>query len=655
MDRWRKRCRFFFRVQGAWNHRNAHFEGPGDAEIGKKRRCYLCVHQSDRLLMPHGIVADSYSMVTIAEVSSIFPKPPELFCFGATAERYVARLPQGLSAIVCDGSSAALALAKAIELRRQAMPFLFFPLLEHGPGKTARALALEILIGQPNPDEQRILFEGLSKGHLHRGDRNVAKAPYHDPYVVGTLGDLMRTADGVVFRSQTERTYIEELFSCRRSFSSALPFVDVHIPATRPNENANRIIVWAPYESANELTLYAYALSDLKKPAIFICEGSLPNCMHEFVDPTEATYALAKASVIVDTNLSDPGSALAFANRGFGIVAAHTSGAHEYIQGITTYKTERFLEIAGGVSRARASRKTFAYIPPNTLECLHKVLENSIAPLPQELPLITIVVPTYNRPTELRKLLDAFAQQHYPHIEVIVVNDCGDSVKEIVEEFPFARYCTTSKNSGCGEAIKIGFLEARGTYVASLADDDLQYPTHISDCVAGIAASKLDVIHANTVSRIDGRNADGRLVTTGHSLTFHSDFDRTLALSLDCVTSCISYITTKEAMLSVLPLHEHFPSSNDHLLWLELSKYHDFAHVDRVNVEFRVRHDGSSYTSQVDYSQHIAKERAAVLAYFLPPDRPLIKDRQAATLERLSRTGTIPGSLLALDPPLEIV
>lgn len=58
-------------------------------------------------------------MGTIAEVAPTLLKRPEIFCFGATAELYVARLQQGLSAVICDGSNAALALAKAVERGRR--------------------------------------------------------------------------------------------------------------------------------------------------------------------------------------------------------------------------------------------------------------------------------------------------------------------------------------------------------------------------------------------------------------------------------------------------------------------------------------------------------------------------------------------------------
>ncbi len=47
-------------------------------------------------------------------------------------------------------------------------------------------------------------------------------------------------------------------------------------------------------------------------------------------------------------------------------------------------------------------------------------------------PLVSIIVRTKNRPVLLAEALQSIAEQTYPKIEIIVVNDGGDDVSEVI-------------------------------------------------------------------------------------------------------------------------------------------------------------------------------------------------------------------------------
>lgn len=94
----------------------------------------------------------------------------------------------------------------------------------------------------------------------------------------------------------------------------------------------------------------------------------------------------------------------------------------------------------------------------------------------EQFPTISIIVPTFNRPRQLRRCLQALAALDYPRdgFEVIVVNDGGgQSLAEIVAEFE-GRFClryVQQPNQGPAAARNKGAKMANGRFLAFTDDD----------------------------------------------------------------------------------------------------------------------------------------------------------------------------------------
>ncbi len=54
-------------------------------------------------------------------------------------------------------------------------------------------------------------------------------------------------------------------------------------------------------------------------------------------------------------------------------------------------------------------------------------------------PLVSVIVPTRNRPLFLTEALKSILNQTYTHIEIIVINDAGSSVQSLVESINDSR------------------------------------------------------------------------------------------------------------------------------------------------------------------------------------------------------------------------
>ena len=115
-------------------------------------------------------------------------------------------------------------------------------------------------------------------------------------------------------------------------------------------------------------------------------------------------------------------------------------------------------------------------------------------------PLISVIVPTFNRPAMLKDALASIAAQTYKPIEIIVVNDAGVDVECVVSRLGFEQriiYLRHDTNKGLPAARNTGLKVASGDYIAYLDDDDVYYPDHIHTLVSFLLASDYKVAYTD--------------------------------------------------------------------------------------------------------------------------------------------------------------
>lgn len=110
----------------------------------------------------------------------------------------------------------------------------------------------------------------------------------------------------------------------------------------------------------------------------------------------------------------------------------------------------------------------------------------------QNEPLISVIIPTYNRGRLILESVNSVLNQTYKNIELIVVDDCStDDTKEIIESIKDFRikYIKLEKNSGACVARNKGIERATGEFIAFNDSDDLWIPEKIN--------SQLDFLYEN--------------------------------------------------------------------------------------------------------------------------------------------------------------
>jgi hypothetical protein len=105
---------------------------------------------------------------------------------------------------------------------------------------------------------------------------------------------------------------------------------------------------------------------------------------------------------------------------------------------------------------------------------------------------VSVIIPTRNRPALLRAALASLLQQSRPVDQIIVVDDASDSAEWIPAALamsPVIEVVREERNRGVSAARNHGLDRARGDYLMFLDDDDLVAPRFVEQGLAVLAAN----------------------------------------------------------------------------------------------------------------------------------------------------------------------
>lgn len=110
-------------------------------------------------------------------------------------------------------------------------------------------------------------------------------------------------------------------------------------------------------------------------------------------------------------------------------------------------------------------------------------------------PLVTVVIPTYNRAHVICRTIDNVFEQTYPNIEVIVVDDGStDDTQARLRQYAGRIRVISQPNAGPAAARNRGIEAARREFIALQDSDDLWMPTKLERQVALLQRSDKSVV-----------------------------------------------------------------------------------------------------------------------------------------------------------------
>jgi GT2 family glycosyltransferase len=213
-------------------------------------------------------------------------------------------------------------------------------------------------------------------------------------------------------------------------------------------------------------------------------------------------------------------------------------------------------------------------------------------------PLVSVIVPTYNRPHFLPVVLNSLISQRYTNWEAIVVNDHGVDAKPVIDAMNDNRikYVEHSVNKGLGAARNTGIQNSKGDYFCFIDDDDGAYSYHISHLLDHAQFAGAKVIYSNAVRIHQEKVEENKYKVIGMDIPYSVDFNRDL-LMLQNISPVTPFMVAKDALLSVPPFDETVSVYEDWIMWIELSRKYDFLHIPEPTCFYTWRQDQSSMSS----------------------------------------------------------
>lgn len=217
-------------------------------------------------------------------------------------------------------------------------------------------------------------------------------------------------------------------------------------------------------------------------------------------------------------------------------------------------------------------------------------------------PLISVIIPSYNRPALLVRAVESVIDQNYPNIEIIVVDDASDlDIKSALNRYPEVKLIENLNNRGPCYSRNKGLSEANGEYVNFLDDDDIFLPGKLEKQVACFESSKDEKLGMVTCHMEDERSGKSKIIYN----RVQGDIYKML-LNKYAVSGTETMLFKTEGVKQVGGFDESLASSQEYDLLIRFSEFYTvdfvdeilakkFRSVDQINYNFNKKISGAKY------------------------------------------------------------
>lgn len=234
--------------------------------------------------------------------------------------------------------------------------------------------------------------------------------------------------------------------------------------------------------------------------------------------------------------------------------------------------------------------------------------------------LVSIVIPTLNRPDMLERLLLSIENQTMKNFEVIVVDDCSENQNanlEVINKFQnkfLLSYFTNEKRSGAPVSRNKGILSSKAELIALVDDDDEWLPEKLDKQVEVFnrSANNVGIVYTWT-DVVDSKK--NKIAENYASITGKAKAE----ILSECFISSPSVMVRKDAIVKAGMFDTTFPSCQDWDTWTRII-FNDFeVRPVKEVLTLYYKHDGptigTSPKAKIGYKKYYSKHLSKLIRH----------------------------------------
>ncbi len=210
----------------------------------------------------------------------------------------------------------------------------------------------------------------------------------------------------------------------------------------------------------------------------------------------------------------------------------------------------------------------------------------------KSLPLVSVVITTYNYATYLPKAIDSVLRQTYQNVEVIVIDDGStDGAEFVIPNIESVKYFY-QQNRGISVARNNGIKKSKGAYIVFLDGDDWLEPDAIENNLSRL-------IQHPTVAFISGNYYFIRAETGSvEKINVTVNNNHYISLLRGNYIGMIAAVLFQKWVLDKVQFDEDIKACEDYDLYLNIARQYPVVHHDKFIATYYFHKKGLSHNYQ---------------------------------------------------------
>jgi len=201
------------------------------------------------------------------------------------------------------------------------------------------------------------------------------------------------------------------------------------------------------------------------------------------------------------------------------------------------------------------------------------------------IPLVSVVIPTYNHAKYVTKAVESVLIQTYPNIEIIVVDDGStDNTTEVLRPYLAKIQYIYKQNGGTSSALNCGINQATGKYICWLSADDMFMPEKTAKQVFLMEHDGPFGFSYTSFTFVDAVGKAGDVI---NSFYYENKKDMVLKLMEGCFINGSTVMMQKSALEKTGGFDETLPTAHDYDMWFRLLRNYPCGFLDEQLLKYR--------------------------------------------------------------------